>query len=104
LGEGAGVSVRFTPKGFREFEEIYAYLSAHSPKGAASVMGRLEELTSTLAQHPEIGVRTNSRRLRRLLVQPYPYFIFYRVSQGDVVIHGVRHAARDPRTMPGGGA
>jgi toxin ParE1/3/4 len=36
------------------------------------------------------------RGLRRIAALPYPYVIFYAVTAEDVVIIGVRHAARKP--------
>jgi len=32
---------------------------------------------------------------------PYPYLIFYEVREGELIIHAVRHMARDPSSMPG---
>jgi hypothetical protein len=34
---------------------------------------------------------------------PIPHLIFYEVKDDEVVIVGVRHGARDPGSMPGGG-
>ena len=35
-----------------------------------------------------------------MVINPYPYVVFYRVGEGEIVIHGVRHTARRP-TSPG---
>jgi toxin ParE1/3/4 len=32
---------------------------------------------------------------------PYPYLIFYQATEEELVIHAVRHMARDPSSMPG---
>jgi toxin ParE1/3/4 len=32
---------------------------------------------------------------------PYPYLVFYEISETEIIIHAVRHAARDPSGMPG---
>jgi hypothetical protein len=32
----------------------------------------------------------------------YPYVIFHEATETEIIIHAVRHAARDPSTMPGG--
>jgi toxin ParE1/3/4 len=32
---------------------------------------------------------------------PYPYLVFYEITQTEIIIHAVRHAARDPSGMPG---
>jgi plasmid stabilization system protein ParE len=45
--------------------------------------------------------RTNHPAIRRMTTTPYPYLIFYEVTEGEIIIHAVRHAARDPTGMPG---
>jgi toxin ParE1/3/4 len=32
---------------------------------------------------------------------PYPYLVFYEVGETEIIMHAVRHAARDPSDMPG---
>jgi toxin ParE1/3/4 len=32
---------------------------------------------------------------------PYPYLVFYEITQTEIIIHAVRHAARDSSGMPG---
>jgi plasmid stabilization system protein ParE len=32
---------------------------------------------------------------------PYPYLVFYEISETEIIIHAVRHAARDPSGMSG---
>jgi plasmid stabilization system protein ParE len=36
-----------------------------------------------------------------MTTSPYPYLIFYEVTHEEIVIHAVRHGARDPSGMPG---
>ena len=43
---------------------------------------------------------TTKRGLRRLAIVPYPYLVFYNVTDEEVIIIGMRHAARNPSTMP----
>jgi toxin ParE1/3/4 len=54
-----------------------------------------------LLVHPDIGIRSDDPVIRRLSVPPYPYLIFYEFSDTEIIIHAVRHAARDPSGMPG---
>ncbi|CCE10941.1 Plasmid stabilization system (fragment) [Bradyrhizobium sp. STM 3843] len=44
--------------------------------------------------HPKAGAQSTHPRLRRPIVNPFPYLIFYEVAADEVIIHGVRHAAR----------
>jgi hypothetical protein len=32
---------------------------------------------------------------------PYPYLVFYEISETEIIIHAVRQAVRDPSGMPG---
>ena len=52
------------------------------------------------AAHPRAGTLTGKRRLRRPTSHPYPYLIFHRAEDDEIVVHGVRHAARRPASMP----
>jgi plasmid stabilization system protein ParE len=35
-----------------------------------------------------------------MVASPYPYLIFYQATEDEIVIHGVRHSARRPSSMP----
>jgi plasmid stabilization system protein ParE len=48
-----------------------------------------------LQQHPELGHRF-SRRLRRLLVQRFPYGLLYRIEAEAILIVAVAHLSRRP--------
>lgn len=64
------------------------------------MQARIQRLTD-LVEHPDIGQRTSHPRLRRITATPYPYLVFYEITGDEVVVIGVRHAARDPGSMPG---
>jgi toxin ParE1/3/4 len=65
------------------------------------VQGRIQKIIDLLLQHPQIGRRTNDRAIRRMVVTPFPYLIFYEATGSEIIIHAIRHAARDPSSMPG---
>jgi toxin ParE1/3/4 len=46
-----------------------------------------------LLEYPNAGSATG---MRRIMVFPFPYAIFYRVSDDEIINHGVRHTARRP--------
>jgi plasmid stabilization system protein ParE len=64
------------------------------------VKERLRAVIDLLLQYPESGRLTSKRRLRRVIAYPYFYLIFYRAADAEVIIHGVRHSARNPSSMP----
>jgi toxin ParE1/3/4 len=76
--------------------KILDYVEAHSPQGADNLKRRLQAVIVLLADHPNSGRLTNKGDIRRAVVRPYPYVIFYRQDTTGIVIHGVRHAARRP--------
>ena len=75
--------------------------SITSPQGARRVHARIKTVTELLLLHPYIGRRTSDPAIRRITARPYPYLIFYEITATEIIIHAVRHAARDPSTMPG---
>jgi len=48
-----------------------------------------------------IGARTDDPDIRRLAIPLYPYLVFYEAAEDEIIVHAVRHAARDPASMPG---
>jgi toxin ParE1/3/4 len=94
------VRLRYTHRAARELETVLASIAAASPRSAEAVQRRIRDMIDPILQHPLAGQRVSSSGMRRVVVTPYPYLVFYRVSGDDIVIHGVRHGARDPRTMP----
>lgn len=95
--------VRFTPRGLAELDGVLTDVEAQSPQGAGRIRARLRSALDTLGAHPGIGARTSDPRLRRLVLRPFPYLLFYEAWADEVVVIAVRHGARDPRGMPGAG-
>jgi toxin ParE1/3/4 len=95
------VRLRYTLPALADLRAILDYIAAHSPQGARRVQARIQALTDLLLQHPHIGTRTSDPAIRRMTTTPYPYLVFYEVTESEIIIHAIRHAARDPSGMPG---
>ena len=93
--------LRYTLPALADLSAILDYIAAHSPQGAKRVQARIKALTDLLLQHPHIGRRTNDPAIRRMTTAPYPYLVFYEATETEIIIHAVRHSARDPSGMPG---
>ena len=93
--------LRYTLPALADLAAILDYIAAHSPQGARRVQARIQAIIDLLLQHPRIGTRTNDPAIRRMTALPYPYLIFYEATESEIIIHAVRHAARDPSGMPG---
>jgi toxin ParE1/3/4 len=94
------VKLRYTPRALAELDEVLAYIAKRSPQGARNVRARINDIINLLLQHPGIGQLTSKGRLRRIGASPNPYLIFYRATETELEIHGVRHSARNPSSMP----
>jgi toxin ParE1/3/4 len=95
------VKLRYTLPALADLSAILDYIAAHSPQGAQRVQARIQALTDLLLLHPYIGRRTSDPGIRRMATTPYPYLVFYEVTEDEIIIHAVRHAARDPSEMQG---
>jgi plasmid stabilization system protein ParE len=94
------LKLRFTKRAGRQIEEIIGAIARESPQGARRVRERMQSITTLLIEHPHIGQQTDVAGIRRVLVSPYPYLIFYRVTEDAVIVQRVRHAARNPSSAP----
>ncbi len=96
------MKLRYTLPALADLEAILDYIAVHSPQGAQRVHARIRALTDFLLLHPHIGRRTSDPVIRRLIMTPYPYLVFYETKETEIIIHAVRHAARNPSGVPGG--
>jgi toxin ParE1/3/4 len=91
--------LRYTTRAAAELDEVLAFVDRESPQGARRVKARVLAVIDLLLRYPESGKLTNTSRLRRAVVYAYPYLIYYKMSATEIVIHGVRHTARRPRSL-----
>jgi toxin ParE1/3/4 len=95
------VRLRYTSPALADLESVLDYIADHSPQGARRVQARIQAIIDLLLDHPHIGTRTNDPTIRRMTTSPYPYLIFYEATDTEIIIHAVRHGARNPSGMPG---
>lgn len=93
--------LRYTLPALADLNAVLDYIAARSPQGAGRVQARIQAIVDLLLRHPLLGIRTDDPGIRRMAALPYPYLIFYEVTETEVIIHAVRHAARDPSGTPG---
>ena len=95
------MKVRYTLPALADLNAILDYITARSPQGAKRVQARIQSIIDLLLLYPFVGVRTDDPTMRRLPASPYPFLVFYEVTETEIIVHAVRHAARDPSGMPG---
>lgn len=96
------MKIRYTRPALADLEAILDYLAEKSPQGARLVRGRIRQVVNLIAAYPSIGRSTDEMSIRRQVVPSSPYLIFYEIGDKEVIVHAVRHSARDPEAMPGG--
>ena len=95
------MKIRYTDPALADLSSILDYIAEHSPQGAKRVQSRIQYIIELLTNQSHIGVRTDDPAIRRLTTLPYPYLIFYEVTENEIIIHALRHVARDPSGTPG---
>jgi toxin ParE1/3/4 len=92
--------LRYTLPALADLAAILDYIADRSPQGAARIHSRIRAVTDLLLRYPQAGAVTDDPTIRRLTTTPYPYLIFYETSDEEIIIHAVRHGARDPSDSP----
>lgn len=95
------MKLRFTRLALADLKEVLSEIARESPSGARRVQRRIRVVIDLLARYPGLGVRTEDPSIRRMVVSPFPYLVFYEIGEKEVIVHAVRHGARDPERMPG---
>ncbi|HLI98142.1 MAG TPA: type II toxin-antitoxin system RelE/ParE family toxin [Bradyrhizobium sp.] len=90
------MNIRYTRRAAKQLDTILAYIGARSPQGAAHLVDRLDTALAIVTEQPHGGQPTSRLGYRRLVLNPYPYVIFYRAASAEIVVHGIRHMARRP--------
>jgi toxin ParE1/3/4 len=94
------MKLRYTLPALADLDAILDYIATRSPQGATHVYARIQIIINLLLLHPRIGLQTDDPVIRRVNTSPYPYLIFYEVREDEIIIHAVRHGARDPSDLP----
>jgi toxin ParE1/3/4 len=93
--------LRYTLPALDDLASILEYIADRSPLGAARVHARIRAVADLLLRYPQAGALTDDLTIRRMTTTPYPYLIFYEATDNEIIIHAVRHGARDPSDNPG---
>jgi toxin ParE1/3/4 len=93
--------LRYTVPALADLASILDYVAERSPQGAKRIHARIRAVTDLILQYPLAGVATDDPAIRRMTTIPYSYLIFYEATDDEIIIHAVRHGARDPSGNPG---
>ena len=87
--------LRFSRQALADIEDIYDYISKHSPRGVNSVAAQIHHTSGLLGQYPHLGRTTNIPGVYVISTPRYPYLIYHRILRDELVVIHVRHGRRD---------
>jgi plasmid stabilization system protein ParE len=90
------MNVVLAPRALRDLQGIAAYLDDRSPSGVIHVLNAIKSSIDALASFPEIGRVADDAGHRRFPVLRFPYVIFYRIAETELLVLHVRHTSRRP--------
>jgi toxin ParE1/3/4 len=86
----------YTPRALADLTAIEAYISQRNPAAARRVLAAIKSAIDDPEQFPRLGLPIDSENRFRLPIGRFPYLVFYRLTETEILILHVRHAARRP--------
>ncbi len=87
----------YLPVAERDLSEIFKYINRDSPSAALSLLDKIDEHISRLADFPQLGKTPQDNRLQKLgykMLIINNYLVFYVVKQKTVEIRRILHGKR----------
>ena len=82
-------------RAIQNLDEAALWIAKDNPRAAVCVVARIRRATERLADHPESGRPGRIAGTRELVVPGLPYIVAYGVTEQQVEILFVQHAARE---------
>jgi plasmid stabilization system protein ParE len=89
------VTVRLTPEAEQDADEAITWYDQKSTTLGDEFLKYVNKCIQSIEQHPEMYPRVH-RRMRRALLERFPYQILYEVDPNEIVVYAIYHCARDP--------
>ena len=89
--------VLFTPAAEADVEEAFEWYEAQRPGLGGAFRRALDLAVASIEDHPE-GYAVTHRETRRVFLPRFPYGLYYRVGDHDIVVVACMHGKRHPRT------
>jgi plasmid stabilization system protein ParE len=89
------VKLRFTPRARADIADIHKYIAQHNKVAATSVIRQIRLTSGLLARHPKLGRETDIPGVRVFPTARYPYLVYHRVGEDEVVVIHVRDGRRE---------
>lgn len=90
-------TVRILAQAQAEIAEAFDWYLARSSEASAAFLSELDVAVQQIAESPE-HFPVIRGRLRRVLLQRFPYAVYYKVYATGISVVGVIHGRRHPNT------
>jgi toxin ParE1/3/4 len=89
------VRLRFSPQAYSDIGDIHEYIAQQSPRAATAVVAQIRITSQILARYPALGRETDIPGVRVFPTARYPYLVYHKVEQDELIVIHVRHERRD---------
>lgn len=91
-------ALRFIPEVEQDAVAAYLWYEEKSRGLGDEFLRMFYALASQLSRNPFLYQRVHDDFRRRLL-RRFPYAIYFRIEEKEIIVFGLFHCARDPRTV-----
>ena len=91
-------TLRFLPEVEEDVIAAYAWYEAKAPGLGEEFLRMFYACAGDIPRNPVLYPKVY-REFRRRLLRRFPYAIYFRTEDNEIVVFGLFHCARDPRTI-----
>lgn len=89
------MKLRYAPRAHADIVHIHGYIAQHNRAAATSVVRQIRATGRLLAQYPGLGRETNIPGVRVFPTACYPYLVYHRIREDELIIIHIRDGRRD---------
>ncbi|WP_186294546.1 type II toxin-antitoxin system RelE/ParE family toxin [Bradyrhizobium guangdongense] len=89
------MKLRYARRARTDIDGIHEYIAQHDKRAASAVVRRIRGAAQLLAKYPGLGRATDMADARVFPIAPFPYLIYYRLTDDTLEVVHVRHGRRD---------
>lgn len=89
------MKLRYARRARTDIDGIHEYIVQHDKHAASNVVRRIRSVCQLLAKYPGLGRVTDMASVRVFPIVPFPYLIYYRLTNDALEVIHVRHGRRD---------
>jgi toxin ParE1/3/4 len=89
------VRLRYAPRAHADIADIHEYIAQYNANAATSVVRQIRLTSRLLARYTGLGRETDVPGVRVFPTARYPYLVYHRVREDEVIVIHVRDGRRD---------